>query len=173
MLYGNLTKRQVQERERILKRDIQERERILQRQRQIGLDKEMWSAITGPPGEPIQRLKLALDAGAGVGNREIYGDSALYTLLVRPSPRQDMIELMISHGARAKNISEEISMFHRHIHCSNPTLLQYLFDKKVFESLEADDFAQQLQSFAVQCQPSRRYASCLYCSRSSCWKHPQ
>jgi hypothetical protein len=64
-----------------------------------------------------------------------------------------MIELMISHGARAKNISEEILMFHRHIHYSNPTLLQYLFDNKVFESLEANDFAQQLKSLAVQCQP--------------------
>ena len=77
----------------------------------MALDDEMLSVISGPPGTPIERLQQLLEAGANVGHRQIHGPSALYQLLVSAYPRPDMIELMVSHGAKAQSIAEERQMF--------------------------------------------------------------
>ena len=118
------------------------------RKREDELNTEMWAILENQKDVPLVNLELVLDAGASVKS-----GSALYTLLVSRHRREDMIKLLISRGATARNIEEEQLMFHRHIQFSNPKLLQCLFENNIFENLEANDFARELAIFATSCLP--------------------
>lgn len=116
-------------------------------------NKAMWQIIDNPKGSHVEDLKLLLDAGASVQSRQIYGDSALCTLLKCRCIPEGMIELMILRGATARNIDEEKQMFSMYMRGGNPKLLQYLFENKIFENIQAVDFAYALQDLVMMCLP--------------------
>ena len=116
-------------------------------------DDELWNTKMRSSWTPIEYLQRALTNNANVAKLSSYGGSPLAWLLCDLDVRDDMVQLMVEAGAKSKNKAEQQFMFRGYVQRSSPTMLQYLFDQRVFESIEFNDFSQAFQNLVRMCNP--------------------
>jgi hypothetical protein len=115
-------------------------------------DIELWNVIMGGWSAHIDYLEQALQNGANVA-KVLHGTSPLCLQLCSVNVQESKVELLVKYGAKSKDTTEEKKMFRTYIQNFKPGMLQFLFDKGVFEYLEIEDFTFALHYLAKTCQP--------------------